>query len=327
MDRKGASRLSGKQVNYSRLSIVVPAFNEVEAVGNLLAMIVAAMPGAEVLLVDDSSQDGTAEAAKAIQGVKVIRHAFNQGQGAALKTGMRHATRDYVAWFDADNEHRVEDLDRVYSRLISDDLVAVIAQRTSGSTSFVRAIGKWVIRIIGRGLKIKVGSDLNCGLRVFQRNVIVGYLNLIPDRFSSSLVTTLVMLERRYPIAFEPIITNPRIGNSTVRFRDGFEAILQLVRAVLLFAPMRFFLPIGLWALLIGAVYSLSLAVLAGRGIPVAGMLLILAGMLVIILGLLADQISQLRLSYLNADIGRWSETEKEVIDDGVQQSTAKADV
>jgi glycosyltransferase involved in cell wall biosynthesis len=285
------------------------------------------MPGAEVLLVDDHSLDGTAEAAKAVPGVRVIRHAFNQGQGAALKTGMRHATRDHVAWFDADNEHRVQDLDRIYSRLVGDDLVAVIAQRTSGSASLVRAIGKWVIRIIGQGLRIKVGSDLNCGLRVFQRNVIIRYLGLIPDRFSSSLVTTLVMLERRYPIAFEPIITHPRIGHSTVRFRDGFEAILQLVRAVLLFAPMRFFLPIGFWSFLIGIVYSGWLAILAGRGIPVAGVLLILAGMLIIILGLLADQISQLRLSYLNAGMGNQYEIENEVIDDGVERSPAKADV
>jgi glycosyltransferase involved in cell wall biosynthesis len=318
--------LSGKQVNYSRLSIVIPAFNEVEAIGQVLAMVVAAMPGAEILVVDDHSCDRTCEIAKAVQGVKVIRHAFNQGQGAALKTGMRHATRDYVAWFDADNEHRVQDLDRIYARLLGDDLVAVIAQRTSGSTSLVRAVGKWVIRIIGQGLRIKAGSDLNCGLRVFQRNVIVRYLGLIPDRFSSSLVTTLVMLERRYPIAFEPIVTNPRIGYSTVRFRDGFEAILQLVRAVLLFAPMRFFLPLGLWSLLIGIVYSVSLAILAGRGIPIAGMLLILAGMLIIVLGLLADQISQLRLGYLNADVSV-HEMEKEVLDDGVKRSTAKADV
>lgn len=286
---------------FERLSIVVPAFNEAQAVGPTLAELVAATPGAEIILIDDHSSDATSTVARSVPGVMVRRHDFNRGQGASLKTGMRLATRDYVAWFDSDGEHRVEDLCRMYSRILDEDLVAVIGQRVNGSASATRAFGKWVIRLIGQSLKIKAGSDLNCGLRIFRRDAFARYAELIPDRFSSSMVSTLVLLERRYPIAFETIVTNPRIGHSTVQLKDGFEAILQLLRAVLLFSPMRFFLPLGGAAFALGVVYSLLMAASTGLGVPVAGLLLVVSGLLTIFFGLIADQISQLRLNQLNA--------------------------
>ena len=285
---------------FEDLSVVIPAFNEAEGIAATLTGLLAAAPGAEVIVVDDCSRDATSAAAARFPGVRVVRHSFNRGQGAALKTGMRLATRPYVAWFDADNEHRAEDLLRIVRRCRAESLAAVIGQRTTGSASLTRAMGKSVIRAIGRGLKISAGSDLNCGLRVFRRKLVQRYLALIPDRFSSSLVTTLVMLERQYPIAFEPIATNPRIGHSTVRMKDGFEAILQLVRAVLLFAPLRVFLRLGGWAFAIGVVYSIAIAVIRESGIPTAGVFIMTTGILTAFLGLIADQISQLRLGQIN---------------------------
>lgn len=286
---------------FGQLSIVVPAFNEAQAVEQTLKGLLSALPGAEIILVDDHSSDDTSLLSRRVSGVTVLRHSFNRGQGAALKTGMRFATREYLAWFDSDGEHRAEDLRTMYARIVNEDLVAVVGQRVNGSATTTRAFGKWVIRLIGQSLRIKAGSDLNCGLRVFRRDAIDRYLDLIPDRFSSSLVTTLILLERRYPIVFQPIMTNPRIGHSTVRLKDGFEAILQLIRAVLLFSPMRFFLPLGMASLILGIAYSLIMASITGLGIPVAGLLLCVSGLLTVFFGLIADQVSQLRLNKLNA--------------------------
>lgn len=282
------------------LSIVVPAFNEAGAISTVLKSVREAFPDAEIIVVDDCSIDDTGAIAASIAEVRVIRHVFNCGQGAALKTGMTSATREYVAWFDADNEHRVEDLRTMYKCALENRLVAVIGQRTSGSATLTRAVGKGLIRTFGRGLGIRAGSDLNCGLRVFRRDIILRYLPLIPNRFSSSLVTTLIMLERRYPLKFVPIVTNQRIGHSTVHLKDGFEAALQLIRAVLLFAPIRFFLPLGSFLTVVGTLYSLVMAAFFGRGIPVGGMFLVLSGILTSMLGLIADQISQMRLSLLD---------------------------
>ncbi|SFD35060.1 glycosyltransferase family 2 protein [Devosia psychrophila] len=282
---------------WQNLSVVVPAFNEQAGLGVTLEGLLSQLRGAEIIVVDDCSTDATSQVG-VDHGVKVIRHAFNQGQGASLKTGMQHASRDYVAWFDADNEHRVEDLMRMVELVQSKDLVAVIGQRQR-SVSMVRGAGKWLIRLVGKGLKINAGSDLNCGLRVFRRDVILRYLPLVPDRFSASLVTTLIMVERRYPISFEAISVNERIGQSTVRLRDGVEAIFMLVRSVLLFAPMRVFLTGGIGLIVLGTAYSAIVAAWVRLGIPAAGLLTVVLGMLLIILGLIADQISQLRLSQL----------------------------
>lgn len=282
---------------HADLSIIVPAFNEEAGLGVTLDGLLTEFPSAEIIVVDDCSTDRTADVAMS-RNVRVIRHMFNQGQGAALKQGIQASTRMYVAWFDADNEHRCEDLERLFHRITRENLAAAIGQR-SRSSSLTRGIGKWFIRLIGKGLKIRIGADLNCGLRVFRREVLMRYISIMPDRFSASLVTTLVMVERGYPIGFEPIETNDRIGASTVRLKDGFEAILMLLRCVLLFAPMRVFLPLGAGLLAAGAVYSLAVASIMAQGLPVGGVLVILTGVLSIMLGLIADQISQMRLSQL----------------------------
>ena len=296
--------------DYSDLSIVIPAFNEEAGIVATLRSLTSEAGTAEIIVVDDSSTDATAEAARSFAAVKVLRHEFNCGQGAALKTGMRNATRKYVAWFDADNEHRVTDLAKLYNRITGERLVACIGQRRR-SASLVRGVGKALIRLIGRGLKIRSGTDLNCGLRIFQRRIILQYLPLVPDRFSASLVSTLIMLERRYPIAFEEVKTNERVGTSSVRMRDGFEAILQLVRSVLLFAPMRFFMPIGIVTFIVGIAYSFIIEAIVRQGLPVGGMFLMATGVQILVLGLLGDQLSQHRLSQMG-DAARVAEANED---------------
>lgn len=287
---------------YANLSIVIPAYNEQEGIGLTLQAILRDLPGAEIIVVDDCSRDATAEAVQAYKSVRLVRHSFNKGQGSSLKTGMGVATKPFVAWFDADNEHRTVDLIELYNTIIAKNLVAVIGQRVTASASILRGSGKWVIRVMGRGLKIKAGSDINCGLRIFRTSIIRRYLGLIPNRFSSSMMTTLIMLERAYPIEFYPIRTNPRIGHSTVRLKDGFEAILWLLRAVMLFAPIRIFLPAGVILILLSVIYSVVIIIIVDKGLPTASVLLAIAGLLSIMLGLIADQISQLRIDQLPAE-------------------------
>ncbi|UZP65855.1 glycosyltransferase family 2 protein [Desulfovibrio mangrovi] len=288
-----------KTKNYCNLTVIVPAYNEENGLKESIPSLISGVPGAEVIVVNDGSTDQTKDVIKEFPNVQYVQHSFNQGQGASLRTGMMLASREWVAWFDADNEHRVEDLQQIYELAQSQNLVAVIGQRSTPSASITRALGKWVIRLIGKSLKIKAGTDLNCGLRIFRKKVITNYLQLIPNRFSSSLVTTLIILERGFPMKFHPVKTNARVGNSTVRLKDGFEAILQLIRSVLLFAPMRFFLPTGMIIFMLGVCYSLFIAYNFHNGLPVAGMFAMLSGLLVVALGLVADQISQIRLTGL----------------------------
>jgi len=208
-----------------RLSIVVPAYNEQDGIAATLAALVARLPAAEIIVVDDGSQDRTAAAIAEFPSVVLAQHPFNRGYGAALKTGMTVATRELVAWFDADNEHRVADLVAMAGRLDPERVAAVIGQRESSGASPLRSWGKLVIRMLARSLSVEAGKDLNCGLRVFRRDVIMRYAPLLPNGFSASITSLIILLERGYPLAFHPVELNRRLGASKVKLADGFLAL------------------------------------------------------------------------------------------------------
>jgi glycosyltransferase involved in cell wall biosynthesis len=281
--------------DYRNLSIVIPAYNEEDGILATLENLRSYFPAAEIIVVDDGSQDETAQRAAGFEGVKVLVHRFNRGYGGALKTGMRQAERELVAWYDADNEHQPQFLQQMVEQIEREKLAAVLGQRPS-SVSVVRGVGKYVIRALARLLKVKSGSDLNCGLRVFRREVILPYLPVLPDSYSASLTSTIILIEQRYPFAFLPIQTKQRIGRSKVALADGFNTLLLVLRVITLFAPMRIFLRVSINLLLLGIAYSLYVALTVGEGIPVLGAFIMLVGLLIGILGLIADQISQLRL-------------------------------
>lgn len=282
-----------------RLSVLVPAFDEQDGIRTTLSKLRARLPEAEIMVVDDFSSDATADEAAKVEGIRIVRHAYNCGYGGALKTGMVLAGRDYVAWFDADGEHRVEDLVRIVDRLDRDHLAAVIGQRRGRSKTPLRAVGKWVIRQLARSLDFHGGADLNCGLRAFRRDIISRYLYVLPEGYSASLTSLMVMLERRYPVAFEQVEVGPRTGVSKVRISDGVSTLALVVRMAMLFAPLRIFFRGGLLLGSAGLAYSVALALMTGAGLPVAGAVAVLAGLLLIAVGLIADQISQLRLIQL----------------------------
>lgn len=222
-----------EEIKGKDLSIVIPAFNEEDGIGLTLEGLLEALPQAEIIVVDDGSTDRTPEVIAKFSTVKCLKHDFNKGYGSALKNGIESASRRYIAWFDADNEHKVEDLEIMYAKISSHKLAAIIAQRKESGISIFRNWGKWLIRMLARTFSIDVGIDVNCGLRVFRRDVIGRYLSLLPDGYSASTTSTLIMLERKYPIEFHDISTNPRIGYSKVKLTDGYHALVLVLRLVM----------------------------------------------------------------------------------------------
>src|SRR5262249_6940274 len=153
--------------------------------------------------------------------------------------------RPFIAWFDSDGEHRVEDLMAMVDQLRNSRLAAVIGRRSS-SSSHVRRFGKWCIKQLATMLGTDLGADINCGLRVFRREAILPYLDVLPNAFSASLTSTMTMVERGYPFAFYAITTNPRLGHSKVKLSHGMQTFYLVVRTVMLFAPLRIFVPTGM---------------------------------------------------------------------------------
>ena len=284
--------------DYDNVSIIIPAYNEEDGIVATLSTLREYFPAAEIIVVDDGSKDATADRVLEFEGIRLIQHHFNRGYGGALKTGMRRSTREIIAWFDADNEHRADFLQEMIDRLQNEKLAAVLGQRPK-SVSVVRGVGKYFIRMLARILRVRQGTDLNCGLRVFKREVILPFLQILPDSYSASMTSTIILVEQNYPFAFHPIQTNHRIGSSKVALSDGFNTMLLVLRVITLFAPMRVFLQASLALLSSGALYSLYVALSKGDGIPVLGAILMISGVLIGILGLIADQISQIRISAL----------------------------
>lgn len=281
------------------LSVIIPLFNEAGGIAGVLADLKKHVPGAEIILVDDGSTDDSRSVAqKALSAwpeSQLLAHPFNLGYGSSLKTGMRAATRHFVAWFDSDGEHQAKDLLAMLERLKDKKLAAVIGER-SHSTSAFRGGGKLFIRILTELLGVPRVRDLNCGLRVFVRKIAVSYLNILPNRFSASMTTTILYLERGYPVEFHPIESAPRKGESKVRFKDGLRALYKALTLIMLFAPMRIFFGTGLGFFLAGSIYGTMIAIKRGEGFPALGIGFVIIGFLLVMLGLISGQISEMRI-------------------------------
>ena len=286
----------------SDLTVVIPAYNEAEAIGGVVKELVQKAEGVKVLVVDDGSEDETGSVAREA-GASVIRHKRNRGYGASLKTGIRAAGTTFVAMYDADGQHRPEDLLRLYEAAREHDVV--IGARDKASHQVVsRRPGKWVLARTADTLVGRKIPDLNSGLRVMRRSIAMRYLHLLPDGFSASTTTTVCVMQRGYDVEFLPITTRERVGKSTVKqFRDGMNTIYLIMRLIVLFNPTRFFLPPAIAMIVTGLVYGFVKAFRLHHGFPVLALLLVSTGLITGMFGLLAEQISSLRREMYEKDV------------------------
>jgi len=291
--------MSENQFDASGLSVLIPAFNEGAAIGKTLAALCEEprLRGCEIIVVDDGSCDDTAEQVRSVPSARLLRHSVNKGYGAALTTGVHAATRDFICWFDADGQHRVEDLVAVARRLMVEELDYCVGVRGASSYQVPsRRLGKIVLKHTVRLAAGRAVNDFNSGLRGFRSAVLRRYLHLMPKGFGASTTTTLLMSERGYIGAEVPITVLPRIGKSSVKqIRDGMRTLMLILRIFLLFKPMVFFGAIGLGSAVLGLVYGTWVAIADRIGFPVAGAVLLIFGAQTFFFGLVVDQISAMR--------------------------------
>jgi glycosyltransferase involved in cell wall biosynthesis len=287
------------------LTIIIPALNEEPAIASTLDELRRRFPDAEVLVVDDGSTDGTGAKAAAVGGVRVLRHDMNRGYGAAIKTGVRHATNDIVAWFDADGQHTAENLDLLLRQFTTHELHAAIGARIRGSAvEGRRVLGKVILGFFVQFVAGRRLADVNCGLRVVRRSVLRRYLHLLPDGFSASITSMLLMLQRGYRVEFVPIVTRPRTGTSTVRpLRDGLLAIQTSLRILILFQAFHAFSVVATLLFVVGSTYGTAMALLFRRGFPALASVLVLSGVIIFFMGLLTDQVVALRMERLEENV------------------------
>lgn len=283
------------------LSVVIPAYNEGPVIAQTLDTIVdlARTHRWEVIVVDDGSSDDTAEQVKQRADddhFNLVRHPYNRGYGAALKTGIRTSSAPWIATMDSDGQHDPHDLLKLLPYAQEYDLV--VGQRPGVVHSQVwRMPGKWMLNWLANYLAGRKIPDLNSGMRVFRNEVIRRYMHLCPDGFSFSTTSTLVFFNRGYNVTYVPITIRQRYQEtkSTVKLSTGFDSLVLILRLASLFQPLRIFIPSSGFFVMLGILWGLPFIFLQ-RGVSVGALLLLITGLLLFFFGLLTDQVAQLRL-------------------------------
>ena len=273
-------------------SIVIPAYNEA-AVGPLVTALRSAASWHEILVIDDGSSDGTGAAAAAA-GARVIRHPYNKGNGAAVKTGLREATGRFVLIMDADGQHRPADAAAIAARLPEYDLV-VGARSASSQASLARRVGNRILNGVASYLAERRIPDLTSGFRAARRDCVLEFIHLLPNGFSTPTTTTLAFLKAGYSVLFVPIEAAKREGRSKIDLGpDGFRFFLILLKVITIFSPLRIFLPVSAAAFLVGVAYAVWTIVTQAH-VTNSSVLLILISVVILLVGLVSEQISSLR--------------------------------
>jgi glycosyltransferase involved in cell wall biosynthesis len=295
------------------LTIVVPAFNDAIGLQNWLPDLLSAAEKHDwsVIIVDDASIDNTLTFLKEFDGrLSIVRHKINSGYGAALKSGILAARTRWVATMDADGQHRIEDLETMYGQLES-SVDALIGVRTQESyTPFVRRPGKWVLKHIANTLSGVDIPDINCGLRIFRRDIIMQFFSITSDRYSFSTSCLIALVQCRCRIRYISVIVKPRIGKSAVKqARDGLYTCLLILRLIFLFRPARVLLPVGLVS------FSLALGILLIHlfvaKMTATTIITWVTGLLILLISLLADQVSGIRRDLFMRSVGEVYEQDR----------------
>ena len=280
------------------ISIIVPTFNEEESIADVIGTIETAMRAYEIaheiIVVDDGSTDKTLEIVRS-KGVKIVRHDQNKGYGAALKSGIAKANYDLIAITDADGTYPASDIP-ILSKHINDDgydYAMVVGSRTGDHVKipFLRKPAKWFLGQLANYLSESRIPDLNSGLRVFKRELVERFYDLLPDGFSFTTTITIAALTNGYQVKYVPINYYQRRGQSSIKpLRDFLGFVSLIVRLIVYFKPLNFFLPASLALLVVGLSKAL-IDFFHQNYFGVGSAIVILTAIQIGFLGLLADLI------------------------------------
>jgi glycosyltransferase involved in cell wall biosynthesis len=277
----------------AQTSVVIPAYREADVIADVVSGLRRSADWHEIIVVDDGSGDGTAAAAEAA-GARVVRHPYNKGNGASVKSGIRAATGEFVLVIDADGQHPPSDAARIVSRLGEYDLV-IAARAHSTQATLGRRLGNHLLNGLASYLTGRPIPDLTSGFRAARREHLREFLHLLPNGFSTPTTTTLAFVKAGYSVHFEPIEARPRVGKSKIRLaQDGAKFFLIILKVVTLFSPLRVFLPISALSFAVGAGYA-AWTIVTQSHITNSSVLLIMLGVIVFLIGLVSEQIAALR--------------------------------
>lgn len=293
------------------VSVVIPAYNEERAIGDVLhqlqTVLLTCEQAHEIIVVDDGSQDTTAEIALRCNGVTVIKHRKNRGYGAALKTGIQHACHDLICITDADGTYPNERIPALSERLCDGGYDMVVGARVGNNVTIplLRRPAKWALGRLANYVAGESIPDLNSGLRIFRRDIALRFIAMLPDAFSFTTTITLALLTNRYLVDYVPIDYFARVGKSKIRpIQDTLNFAGLVWRIALYFAPLKLFLPLSALLFLVALVWGTFTLVVLGQLADVSTLVMVMTAFQIAMIGLLAELINK-RLPSFRRDESR----------------------
>jgi glycosyltransferase involved in cell wall biosynthesis len=288
-----------------RISIVIPVFNEAENLARLLAKVdELGLPAAEIVVVDDGSTDQSAMVALK-SGATVVRHPYNIGNGAAIKSGIRAARGKYLVFMDGDGQHKPEDIPKLLSE--AENYHMVVGARSKGSKCrFHRNAANLVYNVLASYVAQFRVKDLTSGFRVLERLDALRFIDLLPNTFSYPTTLTLAYLRSGLTIKYLPIQTLYRSGTSKINLlSDGVRFFLIIAKIATLFSPFRVFLPVSFFFFALGLANYIYTYAAAGR-LTNMSVFMWTTAVIIFMLGLISEQIASLRMERQHATPKTW---------------------
>lgn len=274
------------------LSVIIPAYNEEKVIGTVLDELIEVLEGQtyEIIVVDDSSTDNTANVVREKNFVKLIQHPQNIGYGAAIKTGIKNAANDLILIIDGDGSYPAKDTPRLLEYAEQYDMVIGARTGKEVKIQLYRRPAKWFLSKLANYLAETKIPDLNSGMRIFKKKDVEKFFNILPSKFSFTTTMTLAYHTTGLLVKYVPINYYKRVGKSKIRpFKDGFNFIMLIFRTITYFNPLKVFLPVG-FAFFVTAIFVFVYSTLfLGRFMDVTTIILIVAAIQTVLFGLLAD--------------------------------------
>lgn len=283
-----------------RISVIIPVLNEGEVIGkvinNIRAVVNTLDEYNEIIVIDDGSSDNTAEAAREA-GARVLQHPYNIGNGASIKTGIRHARGSILVTIDGDGQHDPNDIPRLVNQIGKYDMVVGSRNRDS-DTDTHRDVANMVFNSLATyvaGMKIE---DLTSGFRAVKTHIARQFMYLFPNKFSYPSTITLSVVRAGYSLKYEAIKFARRGGKSKSKIKplnDGLRFLMIILKIAVFYAPLKIFVPLSIIIFLLGVSYGLMRIFVLHAPYGQTSALLMSTAVLTFLVGLVSEQIAQLR--------------------------------
>ncbi|MDX1736182.1 MAG: glycosyltransferase family 2 protein [Halioglobus sp.] len=279
-----------------KFSVVIPAKNEEQGLALVLPELVERHPGAEIIVVDDGSTDDTATVCEDA-GVTVIRHPYSKGNGAAIKTGARAASGDYIVFMDGDGQHSPADVARLLEKVAEGyDMVVGARSGLSSQASLARWSANTFYNRFASWMVDQRIDDLTSGFRCVNRNKFLSFLYLLPNGFSYPTTSTMAFFRAGYSVAFVPIEVAKRVGKSHINLiKDGMRFLLIIFKVGTLYSPLKVYFPAAVFTAGLGFLNYALWIISDSLRFTNMSLLLILSGVTMFLIGLLSEQLTNLQ--------------------------------